>query len=457
MDRVIIVSGDGHAGAEPEVYRQYIDPQFRSAIDDLARENEGFVAMSTIQKETLSPETLDLVDNGDAIRSGGEYGSWDVNIRLRELDREGIAAELVLSGVQVAIQPFFAAINQPYPPELRAAGVQAYHRWLADCMREANGRLLGVAEAGPCLDMKQTVRDLTWLSENGYVSVTVPGNTGDAALPPLYDDYYEPFWAACDDLGLVLNVHAGWGQHQGRFWEFFEKQVAQMLSSTDVRGSMTRALATAEDSPLHGDMAPRRVLWQLMLGGVFDRHPSLKLMLTEIRADWVPATLAHLDERFEREGAPLRMRPSEYWQRNCWTTPSSVHRCEIELRHEIGINQMIFGVDFPHPESTWPNTLDWIRATFTGVPEREARLILGENAITCYGLDRGRLAAIADQIGPLPEDILGEHSVDDRLIENFHSRAGMLRPAEEVDRGELDRLIDEDLQALAVGHRENGS
>jgi hypothetical protein len=122
--------------------------------------------------------------------------------------------------------------------------------------------------------------------------------------------------------------------------------------------------------------------------------------MTEIRADWVPATLATLDQLAAEAGAPLAMKPSEYYRRNCAVAPSSTHRAEVEMRHEIGLEQMIFGMDYPHHEGTWPNTRAWIQAAFAGVPEHEARLILGENAIRFYGLDRDHLARVAARMSP---------------------------------------------------------
>jgi hypothetical protein len=116
------------------------------------------------------------------------------------------------------------------------------------------------------------------------------------------------------------------------------------------------------------------------------------------------------------------------------------------MRHEIGLDQMIFGTDYPHPESTWPQTREWIRHTFQGVPESDARKILGENALRCYGFDRAKVEEIARRIGPAPSDVLGSFDVDPALLESFHQRAGLRRPAELADPDAITRLLDEDLQ-----------
>ena len=142
-------------------------------------------------------------------------------------------------------------------------------------------------------------------------------------------------------------------------------------------------------------------MWQLMFGGVFDRHPNLKLVMSEVRADWLPAVLAHLDARYDRyrDQLPARCRPSDYWRSHCLAGASFMHKAEVEMRHDIGVEQILFGRDYPHPEGTWPNTPDWLRDAFAGVPEDELRLMLGENAYRFFDLERAPLEAIAARIG----------------------------------------------------------
>jgi hypothetical protein len=139
------------------------------------------------------------------------------------------------------------------------------------------------------------------------------------------------------------------------------------------------------------------------------------------------------------------MKPSEYFARNCAVTPSSPHRAEIELRHEIGVERFMFGADFPHRESTWPNSREWIRDALVGVPEDEGRLIVGENAIRYFGFDRVKLQAVAERIGPASADLFGDEGVDPRMVSHFHVRAGYQRPAEEVDTAAIEAAVREDL------------
>ena len=75
------------------------------------------------------------------------------------------------------------------------------------------------------------------------------------------------------------------------------------------------------------------------------------------------------------------------------------------MRHGIGVNTMMWGSDYPHPEGTWPHTRERLHQTFEGVPEGEMRAMLGENAVGVYGFDREKLAAEAERVCPLPSEI----------------------------------------------------
>jgi hypothetical protein len=195
-------------------------------------------------------------------------------------------------------------------------------------------------------------------------------------------------------------------------------------------------LRNSPTSPFALDLGPRRVFWQLALSGVFDRYPTLKLCLTEIRADWIPATLAELDRMFEAGDFKAKLKPSEYFRQHVWVTPSSPMRSEILDRHAIGLEHFMFGVDYPHSESTWPNTADWIRSAFEGVPEDEVRMILGENALRCYNLPGDKLRAVAASIGLPAADVLrSDRRVPQEIIQHFNGRAGYLREPEKVGRG----------------------
>jgi predicted TIM-barrel fold metal-dependent hydrolase len=158
-----------------------------------------------------------------------------------------------------------------------------------------------------------------------------------------------------------------------------------------------------------------RPLWVLLLSGVFERHPGLRYVVAENGAWWVPDLIKRMDEKWLgahntrkfgdifKQG--LSRKPSEYMDDHCFLAASTPGVDEIERRHDIGLGNLLWGNDLPHPEGTYPHTRRWINERFAAVPEAEARRILGENAADLYRLDRDALAPIVERIGPTHDEV----------------------------------------------------
>jgi hypothetical protein len=99
------------------------------------------------------------------------------------------------------------------------------------------------------------------------------------------------------------------------------------------------------------------------------------------------------------------MKPSDYVDRNCFFAASTPGVDEIERRHQIGVGNLMWGNDLPHPEGTYPHTRHWITERFRSVPEDEARRILGLNAAAVYAVDQRALADTVGRIGPAVEEV----------------------------------------------------
>jgi predicted TIM-barrel fold metal-dependent hydrolase len=382
--------------------------------------------------------------------SGGSRGVNDVDVRLAQMDREGIAAELVYHGDLRANDLGHNISNGVWPFEVWDAGARGYNRWVYDAFGSVPDRLLLTAAIGSCTDMPATIAELDSIAEHGFIGTFMPGFMRHRDMPPLFDPYWEPFFTACEAQDLALVVHAGFGFEQGVVYDGMARVDREIAESGG--SEMDRVMLLARDvftADFFSSVKGRRPMWQLMFGGVFDRHPNLKLVMSEVRADWIPAVFAHLDALYDRhrEQLPAQRRPSEYWRSNCLAGASFMHKAEVEMRHEIGVEQILFGRDYPHPEGTWPNTSDWLRDAFAGVPEDELRLMLGENAIGFFGLDRAPLEAIAERIGPEVADIVGPGvTVDEELLTIFDGRGGYRGEAEGTSRlAEIEPMIAEDL------------
>jgi predicted TIM-barrel fold metal-dependent hydrolase len=448
MDRLIVVSADSHAAMPSELWSQYLETRYHEHLPQIRYESDLYAgSVMPLSKMTMTrPEILE-----DHL-TGGYRGVSDLGVRLEQMDREGIAAELVFHGDARVGDLAFNVTNSAWPFEVWDAGVRAYNRWAHDAFGAAPDRLLLVGAVGSGTDMEGTVAELRRLADDGFTGTYAPGFLTYPGQPPLFDPHWEPFWAACEDLGLAVVIHAGYGFEQGVLYEHLDRVNRKVRNANGSEMDLVMALASEVfTSEFFSDIKARQPMWQMMYGGVFDRYPNLRLVATEIRLDWLPSNLAFLDSLYDEHRAdiPAQRRPSEYWRAHCLTGASFVHKAEIEMRDEIGVETILFGRDYPHPEGTWPNTPDWLKDAFGDVPESEVRAMLGENGIRFFGLDRAPLAAIADKIGPTMADLTGA-AVDPELVGVFDVRGGYLKPSEGDARiPEITPMVDADLAALA--------
>jgi predicted TIM-barrel fold metal-dependent hydrolase len=160
-------------------------------------------------------------------------------------------------------------------------------------------------------------------------------------------------------------------------------------------------------------------MWHLIFAGVFERYPDLKFVMTEQGTGWIPGTLANLDwfdRRMKLEGAAENLfagveaakrslTPSEYFARNCYVGASFLRPIECGVRHEVGVDRIMWGSDYPHSEGSYPYSREALRASFWDVPVDEVRRMLSGTAAEVYGFDVEGLQPIADQIGPTVEEI----------------------------------------------------
>jgi predicted TIM-barrel fold metal-dependent hydrolase len=390
MTRYLVISSDGHAGPPPEVYRDYLAADFRQAFD---RHQEELTAGRMVNTEFV--EEWDAETGDHDMRAG-----YDPSARDRILDQEGVAAEVlfpdadVLGTGRLASSPFGSGLGsgQDVDPAALKEGARAHNRWLSDFCRTNPDRRIGVAVVPLTAGVEDAVGEVHAAAALGLRGVMIPTRWFDS--PAYLDPMYDPFWNACAETGMVLHTHSGAGP-----------------ADYGLGPGMV---------PIYAAEAwwwAARPFWVLVLSGVFERHPRLRYSIAENGAWWVPDLVRRMDEKWlgghntrkfgEVFKEDLTMRPSEYVDRNCFFAASTPGVDEIERRHAIGVGNLLWGNDLPHPEGTYPHTRKWIKERFKDVPEPEARQILGQNAAGLYRLDEGTLGVIAARIGPTVEEVHG--------------------------------------------------
>jgi predicted TIM-barrel fold metal-dependent hydrolase len=200
-----------------------------------------------------------------------------------------------------------------------------------------------------------------------------------------------------------------------------------------------------------------RALWMLIFAGVFERYPNLELILTEGGCDWVPGVLRILDHqhskldpshtgrsgfaglsnKVEKEapgskrihrafgGMPVNpRRPSEYYQQNVWIGSSFITPREVAMRHDVGVDKIMWGNDYPHREATFPYTRECMRHSFSDVDPVEVAAMVGGNAAKVYGFDLDLLRTVAVEIDAptvaeiqVPLDVIPEDATSNAFEE----------------------------------------
>ncbi len=392
MDRYMIFSADGHAGLPDGGYRQYLESRY---LDDYEEYLKGYEPGSRAHRKSLEnlggevfgKKLTHEMDSQKEVESGGRVGAWDVERRMREMEADGIVAEVLFpDGSLKNDAPFFAS-SKPgfYPYELQAAGARAYNRWLADFCSPYPGRLAGLAVI-TVHDVEEAVSEVRWANDAGLRGVIIPASVGEDDLPFYNHPRYEPLWAACAETEMPLHTHVG--------------------SAVPDYGGLPGARVLF---PTESGWFSHRPFWFLLWSGVFERYPSLKMVFAEQGSTWVPDVLLRMDtlytDLFSDVQETLPLSPTEYWQRQCFVEAMFRDRTERDARHQIGVDQMTWGADYPHVEGSWPHSVATLHAALNGVPEHELRAILGENAVRIYGFDRDMLQSIANRVGPTVDEI----------------------------------------------------
>jgi predicted TIM-barrel fold metal-dependent hydrolase len=398
--RVTLLSSDGHVAARMSDYRPYLESGYLEDFDAFLVEYQKHGVVTT--DATNIANRLDPEAGAEWKEKVADTGrldaSWSAERRAAELDREGIAAEVLFQEFATPFlmsSPTHAATLNVAPPtdDQLSAGYRAYNRWLTDFRSLAPQRWIGMA-AISLHDMDAALDELKAVKDMGFGGIALPTLPGSDRV---YQDRYDPLWATLQDLQLVVNIHTA---------------IANTLPLYMGAPTLTSARAMVGSDIFTG---LRNLLPTLIFGGVLERFPRLTVVFTESHSDWVVGALLRMDHSYERSELKrdvrevIPMRPSEYWKRQCYLGSSLFSRAEVAARHRIGVDKMMIGIDFPHSEGAWRHgTANYLKATFGAehVPAPEARQMLGENAASVFGFDLTALQQVAARIGLDEADVL---------------------------------------------------
>ena len=312
------------------------------------------------------PKTHEKIARG---YSGVNPGVLNPKIRLDDQARDGICGEVMYPSLNMLTYTLSDM-------DVLDAVFHQHNDWVADYCAEAPERLIGIG-CLPIPDVDKAIAEMTRAYNLGVKGFMIPGHVSPDR--PYNHEDYDPFWAAAEEMNLPLTMHifanttpeAGMPAHWG-------------TPGGTIKG-YTFSFTTAVNSMI-----------DIICGGVVERFPKLKLILSEFEIGWLAHILERLDHAAYRTPQfavdYLTMKPSDYFRRNFWSTFED-DAIGVQSRHEIGIDRLLWGNDYPHHDSIWPNSMTTLDEALKGVPDEDRQKLCWDNTIALYNIDESQLPA----------------------------------------------------------------
>jgi predicted TIM-barrel fold metal-dependent hydrolase len=356
-----LISADSHVNPLPSMWAKYLPAALRDQAPRIDSTDEGdFEVFEGKRKPVLGinamagrkPEEYSLnVRRLSEQRAGG----YDPAARLEDMDADGIRAEVIYGGGPLPSQK----------DELRIASYAAYNDWLADFCAKEPKRLLGIAYL-PCDTPELAATEVKRAAGRGLKGGVIPRFPGDGEW---FDPEWDALWRAILDAGWAAAIHVG---GRGR------KAEMPSLSAT---GFMSDVLMSK--------FAMAESISRFVLSGLLARYPDLNVVSVEGQLGWLPFTQYYLDHIWEKHRfwtkSELKERPSVYFRRQVYATFME-DPIGLRERAHIGVDNILWSSDYPHSETTWPNSRNLTDEWMSDFPDEDRRKILFENAERLYRL-----------------------------------------------------------------------
>lgn len=372
----LILSSDSHVFEPPDLWATRIDKAYRDraprlqridGADQIVIETDQFLSgiglISNAGARFETPETISGSGRFEDVPRGG----YDPEQHLADMRLDGVAGEVLYPSQGLF---YFRVPDTP----LMSAIFRAYNDWLAEFCRTDPARLKGIAMVNVD-DVGEGIRELERAAKMGLAGAMI---TEYPLEDRRYDQFeYEPFWAAAQSLEMPLSLHTA-TKRQGK-----------------IRGAGAKTLRDASSRATKA-FYPALSMCDMIFSGVFERHPRLTLAIVEFELSWAPHLLTTMDYTYRErhEEAIYRfqsgLRPSDFFHRNV-VLSFQEDAIGIRLRDMIGVDNMMWGSDYPHSESTFPRSRAILSEILADVPEAEQAKIVAENTARVYRFDVAKL------------------------------------------------------------------
>lgn len=361
-----LISADSHFLEPPTLWTERLDRKYRDRGPHVI-EKKGitFVAGEDLQPQAVSGWCAagrlseDLADVNKLGWDAAPAGVWNPTDRIKDQDRDAIAAEILYASFGMIAMNIQDA-------ELAMACLRVFNDYASEFSSYDPKRLIGIGAVIPD-DMDAAVKELERIAKLGLRGALIPMTLlpGESYGDPKFDR----LWAAANDNGLVLSFHAG---------------TSRVPIATN-RHVMAQLYMCA-----HHIM--QRLLTDIVLGGVFDRFPKLKLVSVENDVSWLPHYASRLDHYAERFvtliPAKLKLTPTEYIKQHFFSTFTFEGEGIETVCRAMGSESLMWGNDYPHLDSSWPRSGELIQRSLRDrLPAKDVGNIVRNNVVKLYGLD----------------------------------------------------------------------
>jgi len=375
-DDLILVSVDDHVVEPPDVFAQHLAPEWQSRAPRVAHKADGSDVW-LFNGEQIVNVGLNAVVGRPPEEYGMEptsfaqmrRGCWDVHERIRDMNANGVLASMCFPSFPGLCGALFL---RQADKELARVMLQAYNDWHVDEWCGAYpGRFIPLA-LPPLWDPKLLADEVRRLARKGCHAISFSEAPQELGLPSLHDPHWDPFWTACSDEGTVICVHIGSGS--GMKFTSMEAPVDVMITVT----------------PIYSVTFAADLLWSRVL----KQFPRIRFALSEGGIGWIPYFLERADyvhrhhHTWTHQDFAGKL-PSEVWREHVVTCFID-DAVGLRNRHALGLETITWECDYPHSDTTWPNSPEALARSVAGIADGEVNAITHENALRIFRLDAFR-------------------------------------------------------------------
>src|SRR5262250_1324556 len=283
----------------------------------------------------------------------------DPHLRVKDMEMDGVQAEVIFG--------ILGAATRLNDHEAAKEMFRIYNDWLVDFCRHYPDRQIGLA-CLPYGDIDAAVAEIYRVAKMGLRGLELSCSWD---MEPMWHPSWEPLWQAVNEVNLPLHFHT-----------FPSVSPALREKYT---GLTQRALTYSGLCMFQITLA--NILTSLMGKAVFERYPNIRVVFGESGIGWIPYVIDRMDFEYkdQYQDIPLKKMPSEYWRNQCRAT-FQYDRVGTKLIEDMGVETLMWGSDFPHPDGVWPESKKYIDEQFAHLPAEVTRKMTCENAGKFYGL-----------------------------------------------------------------------